>query len=72
MEGESDALEWTYNAGGGAFRETELDTQGVPFIVDVHTYIHPLLSFLKQGFSKIVTKNMIKNKKEYSKYIKSG
>ena len=40
--------------------------------MDIQTYMHSLLSFLKQGFSKIITKNMITNKKEYSKYIKSG
>ena len=39
-----------------------------------NTYIHPILSFLKNGFSKIITKNIyhiIANKWEYNKYIKS-
>ena len=26
------------------------------------TYIHPLVSFLKEGFSKIITKSIITNK----------
>ena len=34
MEGESVTLEWTYEAGGSAFRQAEFDTQGVPFVVD--------------------------------------
>ena len=41
--------------------------------VYTYIYIHPLFSLLKQGLSKMITKNiyMITNKKEYSKYIKS-
>lgn len=36
MEGESVTLKWTYNIGGGGFREAEFDTQaeGVTFVVD--------------------------------------
>ena len=34
VEGESVTLEWTYEAGGSAFRQAEFVTQGVPFIVD--------------------------------------
>ena len=34
VEGESVTLEWTYNIGGGGFRQAEFDTQGVSFIVD--------------------------------------
>ena len=35
MEGEKNVtLEWTYNAGGSAFRQAEFDTQGVAFVVD--------------------------------------
>ena len=34
MEGESVTLEWTYNAGGSAFRQAEFVTQGVPFVVE--------------------------------------
>ena len=34
VEGESVSLEWTYNIGGGGFRQAEFDTQGVSFIVD--------------------------------------
>ena len=34
MEGESVTLEWTYEAGGSAFRQAEFATQGVPFVVD--------------------------------------
>ena len=40
--------------------------------ISVITYIHSLSSFLKQGFSKIITISIITNKIEYSKYIKSG
>ena len=39
---------------------------------NIHACIHPLLSFLKEGFSKIIAKNIIANKMEYSKYITSG
>ena len=39
-------------------------------VIELNNY--PLLSFLKQGFSKIITKSIITNKMEYSKYIKSG
>ena len=28
----------------------------------MHVYIHPLVSFLKEGFSKIITKSIITNK----------
>ena len=34
VEGESVTLEWTYNIGGGGFRQAEFVTQGVSFIVD--------------------------------------
>ena len=34
VEGESITLQWTYDVGGSAFRQAELDTQGVPFVVD--------------------------------------
>ena len=34
VEGESITLEWTYDVGGSAFRQAELDTQGVSFVVD--------------------------------------
>ena len=34
VEGEIVSLEWTCNIGGGAFRQAEFATQGVPFIVD--------------------------------------
>ena len=34
MEGESVTLKWTYNIGGGGFREAEFDTQGVTFVLD--------------------------------------
>ena len=39
-------------------------------VIELNNY--PLLSFLKQGFSKIITKSIITNKMEYSKYIKRG
>ena len=34
VEGDSVTLEWTYNIGGGGFRQAEFVTQGVPFVVD--------------------------------------
>ena len=39
-------------------------------VIELNNY--PLLSFLKQGFSKIITKSIITNKMEYSKYINIG
>ena len=34
VEGDSVTLEWTYNIGGGGFRQAEFVTQGVAFVVD--------------------------------------
>ena len=34
VEGGSVTLKWTYNIGGGGFREAEFDTQGVTFVAD--------------------------------------
>ena len=34
VEDDSVTLEWTYDIGGGGFRQAEFLTQGVPFIVD--------------------------------------
>ena len=40
--------------------------------MDIQTYMHSFLSFLKQGFSKIITKKYdYKQKGAHSKYIKS-
>ena len=34
VEDERVTLEWTYNIGGGGFRQAEFVTQGVTFVVD--------------------------------------
>ena len=34
VEGKSITLQWTYDAGGSAFRQAELDADGVPFVID--------------------------------------
>ena len=40
--------------------------------MDIQTYMHSLLSFLKQRFSKIITEKYdYKQKGAHSKYIKS-
>ena len=40
--------------------------------MDIQTYMHSFLSFLKEGFSKIITKKYdYKQKGAHSKYIKS-